>query len=59
MLINYLGENPLVGVGAITVLGAIYYLLNRKPKLVRDAEAHFDALRKRRGDHYNRQRPLK
>ena len=57
--IKYLGEHPLVGVAAIVGLLVIYYLLNRKPKLARDAEQRFEAIRKGRGDYYNKQRPLR
>jgi len=58
-LIKYIGDNPLAGVAAIIVLVGIYALLNRKPKIVRDADQRFETLRRGRGDYYNNQRPLK
>jgi hypothetical protein len=41
---------------AVVVVG-IYYLLNRKSRLVRDAERRIEDLRRERADQYNKLRP--
>lgn len=57
-LIHYLRDNPRAAVGAAVVIGAIYWLMNRKPKLMREADRRLDEIRKERGDPYNKTRPL-
>ena len=56
-LIAYFRAHP----GALAVvaaaLGALWYLLNRKPKIVREADQRFGQLRDERGEHYNALRP--
>jgi len=57
--IAYAQAHPLVIVGGLVALVAVFYLLNRKPKATRDAEARLEQLRKERHDHYRQQRPMK
>ena len=58
-LMQYLGENPLIGLGVAAVLIGIYFLLNRKTRLEREADKRFDELRKERGEQYRRTRPIR
>ncbi|MCK6555382.1 hypothetical protein L6Q96_12515 [Candidatus Binatia bacterium] len=58
-VVAYLQAHPLLTVGGAVALVGMYYLLNRKPKATRDAEARLEQLRKERHDHYRQQRPLK
>jgi lipocalin len=37
----------------------LYWLLNRKPKLARDAERRMQEIREERGNPYNKLRPLR
>jgi hypothetical protein len=55
--LDYLRDHPLVVAGIVAALGTLYYLLNRKPKLQRDAEARFDDLRRQHDDVYRGLRP--
>lgn len=43
--------------GVAVVVVGIYYLLNRKSRLVRDAERRIEELRRERTDQYNKLRP--
>ena len=58
LLIKYLGDHPVVALAGVLAVAVGYRLLTRKPKLIRDAEARFETLRKDRGDYYRKQRPL-
>jgi hypothetical protein len=58
-VIQYLGENPFIGLGIATALLVVYHLLNRKSRLVREAEQRIEQLRKERGDYYRTLRPLR
>jgi hypothetical protein len=56
-LVQYVRANPLVAVGAAAALVALYYLLNHKSKLSREADAHLERLRQGRADYYTKLRP--
>lgn len=56
-LIAYFRAHPRALVLAAVALGAMWYLLNRKPKIVRDADQRLGQLRDERGEHYNVLRP--
>ncbi len=60
LLTHYLQEHPVSGV-VVIVLAAygLYRLLNRKSRLAREADERFEQLRKDRGSHYDRTRPLR
>lgn len=58
-VVAYVQGNPLLVVGAAVVLVVLYYVLNRKPRATRDAEARLEQLRKERHEHYRKQRPLR
>jgi hypothetical protein len=55
-VIAYVVAHPFL---ALAAAGVVYYVLTRKSRLARDADARFDDLRRARGDHYNKQRPLR
>ncbi len=55
--LGYLRDHPGAAVGGAVVLAVLYWLLNRRPAMKRDADARLDELRRDRGDYYNRQRP--
>ncbi len=56
-LIHYLRDHPGAALGAAVALFVLYRLLNRKPKLVRDADKRLEELRKEHPDQYNKVRP--
>jgi hypothetical protein len=49
--------NPALGVGAAAAGLVLYYLLQRKPRLQRDADARLAALRRENEDRYTKLRP--
>lgn len=55
--IAYLQDNPSMGFAMALGLGAIYFLLNRRPKLMREADHRFNQLRDERGNYYRNLRP--
>ena len=57
-LIRYVQDHPSVAFGAAVAFGVIYWLMNRKPKLIREADRRLEEIRKERGDPYNKMRPL-
>jgi hypothetical protein len=57
--IEYLRDHPLAAVGGAAALVVLYYLVNRKSRLTREADARLGQLRKDRGEHYKHQRPLR
>lgn len=57
-LVAYVQAHPLAAIGVAVAVVAVLYLLGRKPRAVRDAEARVAELRKDRHDHYRQQRPL-
>jgi hypothetical protein len=57
MLVHYLREHPAAAVGAVVALVGVGYLLNRKPKFVREADKRLDELRRERSDRYHKVRP--
>lgn len=56
-LMEYIRANPANALGVAAVLVGIYYLLNRKSRLVRDAERRLEELRRERSDQYKKLRP--
>jgi len=56
-VIEYVRANPGHGVAAAVAMVALYLLLNRKSRLVRDAERRIDELRHERSDQYRKARP--
>ncbi len=54
---DYIRANPANALGVAAVLVGIYYLLNRKSRLVRDAERRLEELRRERSDQYKKLRP--
>ncbi len=55
--IHYVGDHPSLGLAAAIGLALVFYLLNRKPRLTREAEDRFQQIRKERGDQYRTLRP--
>jgi len=57
--LDYFWKNPgaLVGVGVLVV--AVFWFLNRKPPVVREAEGHLKALLKEGDDQYKSGRSLR
>ncbi|MBP1689171.1 MAG: hypothetical protein H6Q33_5314 [Deltaproteobacteria bacterium] len=55
--IRYVVDHPALGVAAAIGIGLVFYLLNRKPRLTREAEDRFKQIRKERGDQYHHLRP--
>jgi len=58
-LVHYLRDHPGAALGVAVALGVMYWLLNRKPKMARDAERRMKEIREERGDPYNTLRPLR
>jgi hypothetical protein len=57
--IRYLREHPSAAVWVVLAAAGLYWLLNRKPKLQREADRRVEEIRTERGDAYNKQRPLR
>jgi hypothetical protein len=57
--IQYLRDHPSAAVWVVLAAGAVYWLLNRKPKLQREADKRMQEIREERGDPYNKPRPLR
>ena len=55
--IRYVVDQPSIGVAAATGVAVVFYLLNRKPRMTREAEDRFKQIRKERGDQYTKLRP--
>lgn len=47
----------MVSVGVAVAVAVIYYLLNRKSRMVRDAERRIEELHSERSDQYRKLRP--
>ncbi len=56
-LLQYCAAHPDHGLGLIGILIGLYYLLNYRPRMVRDAERRLMQLREERGDFYRGLRP--
>lgn len=52
-----LRTNPMLGVGAAIVLVCGYWLLQRKPRVQREADERLAVLRRDKADQYTKQRP--
>ncbi len=57
--IQYLRDHPGAAVWLVLAAATLYWLLNRKPKLQREADKRLDEIRAERGDPYNKPRPLR
>jgi len=57
--IQYVRDHPGIAVWVGLAAAAIYWLINRKPKLQRDADKRIEEMRAERGDPYNKMRPLR
>ena len=55
--IHYVVEHPSSGVAAVIGVALLVYLLNRKPRVTREAEDRFKQISKERGDQYRKLRP--
>jgi hypothetical protein len=58
-LIHYVRDNPMIALLAVVAVVGIARLLNRKPKLSREADERLNKLREERGDVYKNLRPLR
>jgi hypothetical protein len=56
-VIEYMRANPVPSLGVAIAVVAVYYLLNRKSRLVRDAEKRIEELHHQRSDQYKHFRP--
>lgn len=56
-LIDAARANPLVAGGVVAGLLLGYFLLQRKPRMQREADQRLSALRRDRADLYTRERP--
>ena len=56
-VVQYIGDHPFTGLVVATGLLGIYHLLNRKSRLVREADERLKQIRQERGDYYRRLRP--
>jgi len=56
-VLEYVRANPTTGLAAAVAVAVVYYLLNRKSKLLRDAERRIDELGRERADQYKKFRP--
>ncbi len=54
---EYMRDHPTQSFGVAVAVIVIYFLLNRKSRLVRDAERRIDELRQERSDQYKKLRP--
>jgi hypothetical protein len=55
--LHYFGDHPSTGLTAVLGLLVLYYLLNRKSRLTREADERLEQIRKERGDYYRNLRP--
>ena len=58
-LLNALRANPVVGFGIIVAVIVGYVILQRKPRMQRQADERLSALRRDKSDQYTKQRPLR
>jgi hypothetical protein len=56
-VIEYIRANPTPSLGVVLAVVALYYFLNRKSRLVREAEKRIDELHHERSDQYRSLRP--
>jgi hypothetical protein len=56
-VLQYFAAHPDHGLGLVGVVLGLYYLLNYRPRMVRDAEKRLMQLREERGDFYRGLRP--
>ena len=55
--LEMLRANPMLGVGAAIVLVCGYWVLQRKPRVQRDADERLATLRRDKAEQYNKLRP--
>ncbi|MFN8642186.1 MAG: hypothetical protein U0802_11200 [Candidatus Binatia bacterium] len=58
-LIDALRANPLVGAAIAVAIAVAYAVLQRKPRMQREADERLSALRRDKSDQYTKQRPLR
>ena len=56
-LFELLSQHPALSAGTAFALAVGYYLLQRKPRMVREADRQLEELQKKRGGEYNKLRP--
>lgn len=56
-VIEYVRANPTHGFAAAAAVVVLYFLLNRKSRMVREAERRIQELREERSDQYRKLRP--
>jgi hypothetical protein len=56
-VMEYVRAHPTYGLGIAVAAGVIYFLLNRKSRLVREADRRIEELQHERSDHYRKLRP--
>jgi hypothetical protein len=56
-MMDYIRAHPTHGLGMAVAVVALYYLLNRKSRLVRDAEKRMEELHHEHSDRYKKLRP--
>lgn len=52
-----LRANPMLGVGAALVAVVVYFVLQRKPRLQREADRRLESLRRDKAEQYTKLRP--
>ena len=58
-VIDYFADHPYIGLAMAATLLGVYHILNRKSRLVREAEERLEQLRQERGNYYRELRPPK
>jgi hypothetical protein len=58
-LMDTMRDNPTLGIGVGVATVAVLFLLNRKPRIQRDADARLASIRREKSDDYNKTRPLR
>jgi hypothetical protein len=56
-LIHAVRDNPMLGVGIAVALIAVVLMLNRKPRIQRDADSRLASIRREKVDQYTKLRP--
>ena len=58
-LLDALRANPIVGLAILVAAAVAYAILQRKPRMQREADERLSALRRDKSDQYTKQRPLR
>lgn len=59
MILDLVRDHPPLGAGIIVAVIGVLFLLNRKPRIQRDADARLASIRRDKSDDYNKTRPLR